>query len=199
MGMDRYAELLSAFKTHVKNGGDRYVPLFLDNPIGGEIDVHFGANINSIRQGYRQFSANKDNSQEPNLTSQIIKQFTDAGMLWESPKKDGRGRKEGHQNSIPRGKLGRDIYTFAITEYTKQNPNQFPLELKRSRKSSRNVPGTTITIEFEGVVYEAHLGNFAHNLKVKTRRGKISREDYDHWISLGIDLPNFVSNSHDQE
>ncbi len=100
MGTDRFEILLSAFQTHVKNGGDRYVSQFLENPVGGEIDMHFGANINSIRQGYRQIRANKDNTQEPRLTEQIIKEFTDAGMLWDSPKMDGRGRPEGHKNSI---------------------------------------------------------------------------------------------------
>jgi hypothetical protein len=192
MGPGRFEILLSAFQTHVKHGGDRYVSQFLENPVGGEIDIHFGANINSIRQGYRQIRANKDNTQEPHLTAQIIKRFTDAGMLWDSPKMDSRGRSEGHKNSIPRGNLGRKIYTAAILEYVKQNPNQFPLELKRSRKSSRNVAGTTTTINFEGVIYEAHLGNLAHNLKTKTRRGKISLEEHTHWSSLGIDLPDFV-------
>ncbi len=110
MGADRFSILLSAFRTHIKNGGDGYVPLFLENPVGGEIDVHFGANINSIRQGYRQFSAKIENTQEPGLTSEIIKQFTDAGMVWESTKKDSRGRQKGHQNSIPRGELGKRIY-----------------------------------------------------------------------------------------
>ena len=194
MSGSRYEFLLDTFVKHMGNGGDPYVDVRLENPNGFEIDIHFGANMNSLRQAYRQIKAGERNSQDPGLTLDIVQKFTDAGFLWESTRNDSRGRKKGQGNPVPRTGKRREIYTAAIREYRRLNPEEFPLRLQRSRSGSRKVPGTRVSITFEGVYYpDITIGNFEHNLKVKLRQKKMTIEEYNHWIAEGLNLPEYSS------
>jgi hypothetical protein len=183
--------MLEVFRIHRENGGDTWVPQTTENPIGMELDVHFGMAIHQIQITYARIRAGLPQHGDRWMTEEVIREFEDVGFLWVSPNAGNRGRPRGN-DTVPRGDAGTRIYIAALREFRRQNPNT-ELKIFRSRENR----GSVITIEFEGEVYEGiSIGGKMNNLRKKKSASRMTPEEYFMWSNENMRLQNYSISRH---
>ena len=184
-------DMLEAFRIHRENGGDAWVPQNTENPIGMELDVHFGEALHAIQKTYSRVNAGIAERGDHWMTEEVIHEFEDAGFLWVSPIAGGRGRPRGG-NTVPIGDTGTRIYIAALREFFQQNPEATTIQAPNANRR-----GTELTIVFHTVTYEnVRLGYLKTNTRRKQTTRSLSPEDYWMWVNEGLDLRDYSINNH---
>jgi len=184
-------DMLEAFRIHRENGGDAWVPQTMENPIGMELDVHFGMAIHQIQITYARIRAGLSQHGDRWMTEEVIREFEDAGFLWVSPNAGNRGRPRGN-DTVPRGDAGTRIYIAALREFFRQNPEAASIQAPNGNRR-----GTELTIVFDTVTYEnVPLGNLKTNTRRRQTLRSLSPEDYWMWMNEGLDLRDYSISDH---
>jgi len=184
-------DMLEAFRIHRENGGDAWVPQTIQNPIGMELDVHFGMAIHQIQITYARIRAGLSQHGDRWMTEEVIREFEDAGFLWVSPNAGNRGRPRGN-DTVPRGDAGTRIYIAALREFFRQNPEAASIQAPNGNRR-----GTELTIVFDTVTYEnVPLGNLKTNTRRRQTLRSLSPEDYWMWMNEGLDLRDYSISDH---
>jgi len=186
-------DMLEAFRIHRENGGDAWVPQTMENPIGMELDVHFGMAIHQIQITYARIRAGLSQHGDRWMTEEVIREFEDAGFLWVSPNAGNRGRPRGI-DTVPRGDTGTRIYIAALREFRRQNPCEGLLPITGSGQGRL---GSLIAIDFEGTHYDpVRLGHLRVNRRRNKNQSRMTPEDYWMWTNEGLDLTDYSIDDH---